>query len=210
MIPPLKVPYLRSTDLDRAVAALLRGYASWQNKPVTPPVNVDEIVEGYLGLVLEIDDLKTRLGLDDVLGATWFKDKRICIDASLVGREGRFTFTVGHEIGHWQLHRPHFDLGDLIAPLFPGGSGSLPTMVCRSKDGKAPAEWQADQFAARLLMPEAAVRAVVRALCQDRVPAWEGFDQHRKAGTLAPELRAFADQVREEGCFSNVSNEAIC
>jgi hypothetical protein len=50
----IKVPYLTPTQLDQVVAELLRNYGKWRGAPVRPPIDVDEIAEGYLGLTLEL------------------------------------------------------------------------------------------------------------------------------------------------------------
>ena len=151
----IKVPYLTSAQLDQVVAELLRNYEKRRGAPVRPPIDVEEIAEGYLGLTLELTDLRQLLGSDDVLGATWFDERRLRVDQSLEGKEGRFAFTVAHEIAHWQLHRPLYEMEKVTFALFPPQPGAKPTaaIVRRAKDRKSPAEWQADQFAARLLMP---------------------------------------------------------
>jgi len=206
----IKVPFLRSSEIDKAVADLLRRYGTWRNEPTKPPIDVDEIVEGYLGLVLEIADLKSLLGMPDVLGATWFEKRKVCVDQSLESNEGRFAFTVAHEIGHWQLHRPLLEMETMTLSLFPAAADAAPTVVCRARESKAPAEWQADQFAARLLMPASAVRGTTLGICDGKPAAWDGLDASRKAGVLDSRLRSLADEVIAEGSFSNVSNEAMC
>lgn len=108
-LTPIKVPFLTHAELDHTAAELLRNYAAWKGAPVRPPIDVDEIVEGYLKLDLEVLDLREILGMPDVLGATWFDDRRICVDESLEGKDGRFAFTVAHEVGHWVLHFPMAD-----------------------------------------------------------------------------------------------------
>ena len=208
----MMVPYLTAKQLDQGTAELLRDYGRWRGEPVQPPIDVDEIAEGYLGLTLEVGDLKVVLGLDDVLGATWFDERRVRIDQSLEDNEGRFAFTVAHEIGHWQLHRPLYEMDKVTLRMFPADAGSKPAaaIVCRAIERKAPAEWQADQFAARLLMPAEAVRAAVEEIAGSTLPVWEGLDASRRAGRLDARLRAFADEVLEAGTFVNVSNEAMC
>lgn len=209
----IKVPFLRPPELNDAATELLHCYGEWRRQPAVPPIDVDEIVEGYLGLVLEVVDLKRRLGMDDVLGATWFREDRVCIDQSLEGKQARFAFTVAHEIGHWQLHRPLFEMEKLTLPLFPSAAGVAagPAVVCRSSERKAPAEWQADQFAARLLMPAAAVLSTARHLFGDNIPVVvESLSAARKARVLDPRLRSVADDVIASGSFLNVSNEAMC
>jgi IrrE N-terminal-like domain len=208
----IMVPFLQPAELDHAANELLHRYGEWRQGPAVPPIDVDEIVEGYLGLVLEIVDLKGQLGMHDVLGATWFSERRVCIDRTLEAKQRRFEFTVAHEIGHWKLHRPLFELEKLVLPLFPSRAGAAagPAIVCRSKDRKAPAEWQADQFAARLLMPARAVRSTARNLVGDDMPVIEGLGATRKTGMLIPYLRSLADDMIAAGNFSNVSNEAMC
>lgn len=208
----IKVPFLKPSDLDHAVAELLRRYGAWKKAPVQPPIDVDEIVEGYLGLTLEVVDLKKQLGMSDVLGATWFDEGRVRIDQSLEDKEGRFAFTVAHEIGHWQLHRSLYEMDKVTLPLFSLGQDQKPTpaVVCRAKERKTPAEWQADQFAARLLMPAAAVRATALGICNAKPPVWDGLADSRKTGVPDARLRAFAGEIIAEGGFLNVSNEAMC
>ena len=208
----IKVPYLTSAQLDQVVAELLRNYGKWRGAPVRPPIDVDEIAEGYLGLTLELTDLRQLLGIDDVLGATWFDERRLRVDQSLEGKEGRFAFTVAHEIAHWQLHRPLYETAKVTLAPFPPQPGAKPTaaIVCPAKDRKSLAEWQADQFAARLLMPASHVRDAVQSVSGNIPPAWAGLDASRKAGILDSRLRSFAGDVIAAGDFSNVSNEAMC
>lgn len=208
----IKVPFRTHSELDHAAAELLRKYSAWKGSPARPPIDVDEIVEGLLELDFEVVDLREVLGMPDVLGATWFDDRRICVDESLEGKDGRFAFTVAHEVGHWVLHFPIIEMEKVTLPLFTAKPGEepKPAIVCRSRAYKQPAEWQADQFAARLLMPASDVRAVARALHGDEPPTLAGLDAGRGAKQLVAELRAIADGVIADGRFTNVSNEAMC
>jgi hypothetical protein len=144
-----KVPFLADAQLESAAQELLRKYAKWKGEPPRPPIPVDDIAEGVLGLTLEIGDLRTKLGKPDVLGATWLDEALIVIDSSLEGNEGRYCFTLGHELGHWQLHRPLREMDKVTFPLFSREPGEKagPAIVCR--DGQRDsAEIQADKFAA--------------------------------------------------------------
>ncbi len=141
-------------------------------------------MEGYLELNFEVTDLKEVIGIGDVLGATWFDEKRICVDSSLEGNEGRFAFTVAHEIGHWQLHRPIIEMEKVTLPLFAGKPGEepKPVLVCRTQTRKEKAEWQADQFSARILMPTLDVRTAARAVFGDDIPALDGLNDRLHRG----------------------------
>jgi len=208
----LKVPFLKASELDHAATELLRRYSVWKGTPARPPIDVDEIVEGLLELEFEVVDLRAVLGMPDVLGATWLEDGRICVDVSLEGQEGRFAFTVAHEVGHWVLHRPIIEMDKVTLPLFAAkvDEQPKPAIVCRSGAYKQPAEWQADQFAARLLMPTSDVRITMRGMHGDDQVGLAGLDTGRGAKQLVPELRMLADEVIVAGKFTNVSNEAMC
>ena len=104
------------------------------------------------------------------------------------------------------------DFDELMTPpLFALEAGLTPTaaIVCRATERKVPAEWQADQFAARLLMPAAAVRTAALAVCNGKLPVWDGLAANRKAGTLDRRLYDLAVEVLDVGNFANVSKEAM-
>jgi Zn-dependent peptidase ImmA (M78 family) len=97
----------------------------------------------------------------DIFGAIWVDEEIILIDQTLDPKKsptmlGRYRFSVGHEIGHWRLHRSYVvknpDQGTLL------DAASVPTVICRSSQAKEPVEWQADFFASCLLMPRRRVR----------------------------------------------------
>jgi len=207
----LKLPYLRPWDLEAAASELLQRYGRWKGAPPRPPIDVDDIIEGYLKLQLCVVDLQRQLGVADVLGAAWFDDGRIAVDQSLEGQEGRIAFTLAHEVGHWTLHRPLYEADKVTRPLFAGEPerASEPPVVCRSSQRQAAAEWQANQFAARLLMPATHVCAAVRALCGRARQVWNGLRRALADGSIDSRLRALAAGVIDEGHFDNVSNEAM-
>jgi hypothetical protein len=150
-----QVKFIPEPRIEGATLSLLASYGEKYGKILTPPIPAEEILESHLELDLRIDDLPRLLDVPDVLGATWIQQRRVRIDQSLdptvhPSNEGRYRFTVSHEIGHWELHRY----------LFPGNpnQGSLFTeeaepIVCRS-GAKDSMEWQADCFAGYLLMPK--------------------------------------------------------
>lgn len=65
---------------------------------------------------------------------------------ALEDRQSRLLrYTVGHEIGHWELH---------AAPMRSGNMSLLHDDRIWCRDGSPdPVEWQAEMFSARLLMP---------------------------------------------------------
>lgn len=152
------VPYLHEADIERQASELIQEYLRDTGHTLdgvyTP---VEEILETYLGLSLDFDNLAERLQIPDVLGATWVETGKIFIDQSLdpdenPKNEGRYHFTLAHEVGHWILHQPLLTKFSGQVSLF--GPKLEPTIVCRTSQKKDPMEWQADTFASYLLMPK--------------------------------------------------------
>jgi len=165
-----RVPYLRDHVIEEHAEQLLGEWAS-EHGGVAPPIPLDDLVELHLGLEYAVEDLCARFGSRDVIGAIWFGDKEIRIDASLDPHNnpsmlGRFNFTLAHEIAHWRLHRQHLMDDPSAAPLFE--QSGAPAFVCRSS-AKPREELQADHFAGCLLMPRRMLREAWR--------EWRGSDE---------------------------------
>jgi len=168
-----KVKFLRHSEIENATLCLLAEYGRKYGEVVEPPIPVEEILEAHLELTLDFDDLTKRLGVPDVLGATWIQDKLVLVDQSLdptenPPKEGRYRFTLAHELGHWELHRHHF-LANAAQPML-FGEKAEPSIVCRTSSRKEPMEWQADMFSGYLLMPKDMILAAWQARCGDLEP----------------------------------------
>ena len=107
----MKVPWLTKKSIADAASGVLADYEAKIKRRVQPPIPVENIIERGLSLRLGFIDLRKKLKLDDVLGATYVKEKMICVDRSLAENqnEGRLCFTFAHETGHWVLHRTLVD-----------------------------------------------------------------------------------------------------
>lgn len=201
------VPYLTLKEIERSADELLAQYSA-AHGALGGAIDVDFVIERMLGLELAVMDLKGLLGNPDVLGATVVDQERVYVDQSLEKNPGRFSFTLAHEVGHWVLHRPHlathpegsalFDLSEFVEPQPATAPGRKPRV-----------EWQADQFAACLLMPGKLVRAAVHDAFGGRLPTWEGIQSRLQARQLDPTFIDVAAQVIAAGCFDNVSNTAM-
>ena len=206
----LKVQRLTEQELDHSAAELLQKYSRWKGKAPAPPIDIEDILEGLLSLTFEIVDLEKKLGVQGVLGAAWFDEGRVAVDQSLETQEGRFAFTLAHECGHWVIHRPQYEISKMELSLF---ASPKPTkadaVVCRSADRQAPAEWQANQFAGRILMPPTFVRKAMQAAHGDLAPSWAGLRRKADRDEYDPQLQKVAATIIEHGSFSNVSNEAM-
>lgn len=163
-----KVRFLRHSEIENATLCLLAEYGRKYGEVVEPSIPVEEILEAHLELTLDFDNLTKRLGVPDVLGATWIQDRLVLVDESLdpaenPPKEGRYRFTLAHELGHWELHRHHF-LANAGQPLL-FGENVEPSIVCRTSSRKDPMEWQADMFSGYLLMPKDMIFAAWQARC---------------------------------------------
>jgi len=188
---------------------LLEAFQTMAGYTVRPPVPVEDIIERSLGLRLLYEDLEKMFGSKDVLGATYVESKVICINERLFehSSEGRLVFTCAHEAGHWVLHRRYVDAE--------GGDNSKDeAIVCRPRDAKAPIEWQADYFAACLLMPEKEIREAFQRVCGPEPFIINNVRNGVEEGARIEE--PFVEQwpfiaaaMCEAGGFSNVSKQAM-
>lgn len=131
-------------ESDPRAAHLLGRFAACFGQ-VAIPVDVDALAADLLGLHVELHDDMDASGL--LFPATM----RVYVNAREAREsEGRRRFTIAHEIGHWVCQ---CDEGR-VAPPAP--------ILCRDDDmgdaTNADLEREANNFAASLLMPEAAVR----------------------------------------------------
>jgi hypothetical protein len=150
--------------IEKDAQALLAGYVHARGVTIEPPITIDDIIEKHLKIGIEFDDMHQRFGVPrsgigfdpDILGAIFFEEKRIVIDESLdpdanPAKEGRYRYTVAHEVGHWRLHRALFGKDPAQISLLE--TNFAPSVVCRSSQAKERIELQADLYASCLLMP---------------------------------------------------------
>jgi Zn-dependent peptidase ImmA (M78 family) len=214
ILDPVKVPWLPQTYIENAADDLLNQWEKFSGQEIVPPIPVEAIVEKYLGITLEYDKLEEMLGIPDVLGATWVEEKRMVINSSLLdGQEGRLTFTCGHEVGHWVLHRKYIFDQTIHSP--DSDSGNNPAIVCRVSASKTKGEWQADCFSACLIMPSRAVRgAFHKVFGGDPLVIYNRNSCFGRNNPLAldPSLdtaHQIAKYIMDAGRFLNVSKEAM-
>lgn len=113
------------------------------------PIPVEQWIEHPLGFEFGVEDL-SRFG-EGVLGGSLVDERRIVVDTSVAAHEGRFRFTVAHELGHMMMHA---SLGNLFL------ESSSP------KDSRYQRiERQADRFAAAFLMPLTLVMRELFQIC---------------------------------------------
>jgi Zn-dependent peptidase ImmA (M78 family) len=194
------VPYLSEEQIERDATLLLAEFSHPRGVTIRPPIPVEDIIEKYLKLRVEFDDTHRLFDVPrdpkhepDILGALLFDECRIIIDESLdpdenMYKEGRYRFTLGHEGGHWRLHRHLYSSEPAQFSLFEEPAPSA--VVCRTSQARERIELQADYYASCLLMPKLLV-----------IQAWqERFDNIeprvlRRRNRLVPSHNVDADHA---------------
>ncbi|MDZ7697458.1 MAG: ImmA/IrrE family metallo-endopeptidase [Deltaproteobacteria bacterium] len=206
----MKVPWVSKKKMAHKAGQLLDAFEASAGYRVKPPIPVEEIIERTLGLKLIYTDLTEILGAGDVLGATYVESRTVCINERLFerGGEGRLVFTCAHEVGHWVLHRRY------VTAQGKGDRSNKKAIVCRAADAKAPIEWQADYFAACLLMPEREIREAFEKVCGPKplVIGSVGSAAGSSAPCEAPCLEQWpliSAAMCETAGFSNISKQAM-
>jgi len=184
-------PELLDEVIEKKANDLILSYQSesdWNDKM---PVPVERIAQNHLGYDIEI----TNEGLfedPDFLGGIHFNDKLIQVNGSIEDHDGRYSFTLAHELGHHCLHREAFK-----------EMTSDDEIMCRDSGEKPIAERQADLFAAYLLMPKKQVMKAFTHVFGDDDKVFEmDFKRRYMLGSIAK-------RVIEAGLFSNVSLTAM-
>jgi len=132
-----------------------RAAAIWQRYQLTPGFDVESLLD-HLGLSL----LWEAIGDDSgrILGQLIPEQRIVVLNErhldALEAKDGRLRrYTIGHEVGHWDLHAEAARTGALS--LLSGGR-----TWCR--DGSPdPVERQAERFSAALLIPSDQLRAAL-------------------------------------------------
>jgi len=153
-------PFLKNSAIEKESINLLQSFNKSIGKKMQPPIDVFDIIE-YLGY--DLDFRKDGIYEDkNILGGLNIDEKTVEINENLSHQEGRMNFTAAHETGHIILHAP------IYSEQNKGHESNTQTadklnILCRKDEGfegdkKEPEEWQADKFAAYLLMPTASVK----------------------------------------------------
>jgi Zn-dependent peptidase ImmA (M78 family) len=155
----LNVPEIDDGQIEQLSSRLLEDY--WAENPnLTRSIQspIESIAEHYLGYELIVTD-EGLFESSELLGGIVFEEQVILVNASIEHHDGRFAFTVAHEIGHHVLHR------DLYFAQLKGGDSEI---ICRDTEDKPLIEVQADRFASSLLLPESLVRQAFKQLDRPR------------------------------------------
>jgi Zn-dependent peptidase ImmA (M78 family) len=186
-------PDLSADQIEEEAGFLTTSYFGSLGQQVSVPVPVEQIAERYLGYSIELTD-EGLFADPTYLGGIVFESNTILVNGSVEEHEGRYNFTIAHELGHHALHR------DLVQSRGQSVVDGEPTVICRDTTTKPKAEQQADRFAAALLMPKAVVMREFYKLFKE--PVQLSQKDPKKARGIAAKLVTAAG-------LTNVSNTAL-
>jgi len=110
----------RDTTIEDLTAQRLREYCKISEKEITPPIPIDKIIEQQFDLRIGWEEIPELKG-EKILGAIYYRQKTIILNENhrkeLEEKPGLERFTLGHELGHWDLF---CDKGKLDALTLPG------------------------------------------------------------------------------------------
>lgn len=139
---------------------LLAGFEGQFGKIKEPPVPINQIIECYLDLWFDWDDIEDSED-EKILAYLEPSEKKIHLNArrrehfeTFIGSE---AFTQAHEVGHWDLHVDKSGETQLELPFFT----TIQRCACR-QDKRDSREIQAEKYAAYLLMPHLLLMTAIR------------------------------------------------
>ena len=175
------------SELEGLANELNSNYFTAVGRSLSVPIPIEDIAEHFLGYSIDITD-EGLFSDPDFLGGIDFDQNLIYVNASVEAHDGRYAFTVAHEIGHHTLHKEAFLLSNEY---------SEKGILCRDTKEKPRIEVEADRFAAALLMPSDVVLEAVHVI-----------SPKPKVNSIG-QARGLASKLINEGQFSNVSNSAM-
>ena len=139
---------------------LLQRYGQQQKPILLPPVPIERIIEYVFEIPVIWDVIPDCNGMPVL--AKLEANKQGESEVVIVMNENKLSFfeqykgteqySQAHELGHYVLHIDHANLRSLILPF----AKEQPTILCRAdiRNHHDRKEWQAERFAAYLLMPQ--------------------------------------------------------
>ena len=190
-------------NIEEKALKLINDYSNEIGRPIKPPIPVFEIIE-FLGY--DVDFRKDGLYEDhNYLGGLLIDEKIVELNENLSNQEGRMHFTVAHEIGHIVLHAEN--------SLIKNRRHNLMLKINDEFGDKKleKIEREADTFASYLLMPRREVQDCFMRTRKRPYTFLRLLDIFRLRNYRNKRTKAirFADKIKREGGFDNVSKLAF-
>jgi hypothetical protein len=166
-----KVARMTVKELEQHAAGVLDTVPDWIWDGHSLPVPVEEVAGScHSLLVREVDEMASApgappLGPGQQLSGLLLADRREIWVNAAEAREwpGRRRFTIGHELGHWVMHRRPGQQS-----LFCRHGTVHPTEAPETEPSELSLEDEANVFAAALTMPAELIRTHYAALREER------------------------------------------
>ncbi|MBC8191619.1 MAG: ImmA/IrrE family metallo-endopeptidase [FCB group bacterium] len=200
------VPFLTNDEIEQQSWNLIWDFSQNESWNISAPIPVETIAENYLKYQIEI----TTEGLfkePGVLGGIIFEENTIQVNGAIENQEGRYNFTVAHELGHHSLHKNWLNSIKNQQTLF--DTDEAPGILCREVGKKPYGEIQADKFAAALLMPPSMVTTSFRHVYSERINLKILSDSSSFWDNPNMRASSIAEEVIDAGNFQNVSITAM-
>jgi Zn-dependent peptidase ImmA (M78 family) len=160
------IPILSAQKVEEIATEVLQKHCPHVLKEpaTTHTIKLIQAIVKTTGLKAVIEDLGFK-GQAKILGKVSFTKGTLFLDKSLTEeREVQMRFTAAHEIGHWVLHRWNCENWKFSQPNHnPGDIEDDEQSLCRleTRTPQDWLEWQANVFAASLVMPRATFRTAL-------------------------------------------------
>ena len=169
--------YISDAEIEASAMHILQRYGQQRHLILVPPVPIEEIIEYTIDMPLIWDAIPDHEGMPVLakleargqprpeIAIIMNEDKQVFF----AQHEGVEQFSQAHELGHYVLHIDHAKLHTLL--LLDAAEQS--TVLCRADGGKQRdrKEWQAERFAAYLLMPQDLVQSACAGIDLCRWPS---------------------------------------
>lgn len=185
--------FIPDDEIESKAYALLNGFEAQYGKVLKPPVPIDRIIEAYLDLWLDWDNIEDT-DEQKILGLLDPDAKKIQLNerhrSHFEDYLGTEAYTKAHEVGHWDLHIVKNNEAFQLALLLPTAS---PTYLCRDlKFDKR--EIQAEKYAAYLLMPH---HLIIEAINSVDITTWPVLYSLKDAFGVT--ITAFTKRLKDLG-----------
>lgn len=97
------VPVLARIEVERHAEHLLLEAERALTVTLSPPIDIELVADKFLSLSIVYDNLFQRYADSGLHGGLFVPTREILVHEGLPS--GRKNFTIGHEVGHWILHR---------------------------------------------------------------------------------------------------------
>jgi hypothetical protein len=159
---------LATEEVERRAGGVLARVPEWIWNGERLPVPVEDVADSCCGLLVrDVEDLRAAPGAPELDGAQSLSGLLLpSLGEIWVNREEtaawppRRRFTIGHELGHWYMHRDDrgsvFCRSTAVAEVAPDpgtAAGAGQGRAAAERPPLPPHEQEANSFAAALLMP---------------------------------------------------------